>query len=264
MEPKAAIAESTRAERAECWLVLTFSQEAARMRRILALALLLVPSWAWAEPFVLDLPPGTHNLSITVAADGTVSARPLRTVTVGGGPVNPNPPVDPDPMAEFIEEIRKATADALALGGSKTSGAALSAVYSLVGSGVADGSIAPGVAFTAVRAASDKVLAGQPDKDKWTVFRTRVSNSLNALKADGLLETKEQVSGILANIAKGIDKATGQSLDAKALGRATKGEAGAYDTDGKADGILDGIDLAKLIELIKLIIELLKIFGGGF
>ena len=94
--------------------------------KLIVLLLLLTPGLALAEPFVLDLPPGVHNLSITVAADGTVSARPLRTVTVGGKPTDP---VDPDPSPDpFVEEVRKQTAAVLANGGSKTTGAALSAV----------------------------------------------------------------------------------------------------------------------------------------
>jgi hypothetical protein len=223
------------------------------------LAVLLLPSLALAEPFVLDLPPGTHNLTITVAADGTVSARPLRTVTVG--PTKP-PPVDPDPDP-FVEEVRKQTAAVIAAGGSRTTGAALSAVYSLVSGGVADGSIAPDNAFSATKAGTDAIMAAQADRDKWTKWRADISTALNTLQGQGLLTTKEQIAAVLGDISKGLDKATGNTLEPRAVAKIQPGAEFAFDKDGKADGILDGIDLAKLIELIKLIVELLKLFGLG-
>ena len=231
------------------------------MHRLLALLLLALPSLAWARPFVLDLPEGTHDVRIVVGADGSITAVPLQTVIVGGKPTDP---VDPDPSPDpFVEEVRKQTAAVLANGGSKTTGAALSAVYSLVSGGVAEGKIAPGAAFTAVKSATDVVMASQADKDKWTAWRTELAADLNALQSQGLLTTKDQVAGVLGDISKGIDKATGNTLDPLVLGKVRKGAEFAIDTDGTADGILDGIDLVKLIELIKLIMELLKLFGLG-
>ena len=231
------------------------------MHRLLALLLLALPSLAWARPFVLDLPEGTHDVRIVVGADGSITAVPLQTVIVGGKPTDP---VDPDPSPDpFVEEVRKQTAAVLANGGSKTTGAALSAVYSLVSGGVAEGKIAPGAAFTAVKSATDVVMASQADKDKWTAWRTELAADLNALQSQGLLTTKDQVAGVLGDISKGIDKATGNTLDPLVLGKVRKGAEFAIDTDGTADGILDGIDLVKLIEIIKLIMELLKLFGLG-
>ena len=235
------------------------------MRRILLAAILaLAPVAAWAE--VIDTAgakAGTYIL--TIGADGTVAVSgPTKLVRLSD--LKPTDPMDPDPDPSpdpFVEEVRKQTAAVLTNGGSKTTGAALSAVYSLVSGGVADGKIAPGAAFTAVKSATDVVMASQADKDKWTAWRTELAADLNALQSQGLLTTKDQVAGVLGDISKGIDKATGNTLDPLVLGKVRKGAEFAIDTDGTADGILDGIDLVKLIELIKLVMELLKLFGLG-
>ena len=236
-----------------------------RLRRswpTLAAILLLLVSNLHAE--VIDTSgakAGTYIL--TIGADGTVAVSgPTKLVRLSD--LKPTDPVDPDPSPDpFVEEVRKQTAAVLANGGSKTTGAALSAVYSLVSGGVAEGKIAPGAAFTAVKSATDVVMASQADKDKWTAWRTELAADLNALQSQGLLTTKDQVAGVLGDISKGIDKATGNTLDPLVLGKVRKGAEFAIDTDGTADGILDGIDLVKLIELIKLIMELLKLFGLG-
>ena len=235
------------------------------MRRLaLAAVLLLVPTLGLAE--VIDTAgakPGTYIL--TVNADGTVSVSgPTNLVRLKdlGGPTNP-PPVDPD-LSPFAQEVQRQTAAVLQAGGSKTTGAALSAVYSLVSGGVADGSIAPDKAFSATKAGTDAIMAAQADRDKWTKWRTDMSTALNTLQGQGLLTTKEQIAGVLGDISNGLDKATGNTLEPRAVAKIKAADAWAFDTvDGKADGILDGIDLAKLIELIKLVMELLKLFGLG-
>src|SRR5688572_17931893 len=121
------------------------------MRPILGFLLAIAPAVCWAE--VIDTAgakPGTYIL--TVAADGTVSVSgPTNLVRLAdlGGP-NP-PPVDPV-LSPFAQEVQRQTAAVLQAGGSKTTGAALSAVYSLVSEGIADGSIAVDKAFSATKA----------------------------------------------------------------------------------------------------------------
>jgi hypothetical protein len=229
--------------------------------RFLAALLFLCPAFAFAEDVAVlvdSTKPGTFLL--TVEADGSVSVSPLRVVRAG--PPSPKPP-PVDPADPFVEEVRKQTAAVIAAGGSRTTGAALSAVYSLVSGGVADGSIAPDNAFSATKAGTDAIMAAQADRDKWTKWRADISTALNTLQGQGLLTTKEQIAGVLGDISKGLDKATGNTLEPRAVAKIQPGAEFAFDKDGKADGILDGIDLAKLIELIKLIVELLKLFGLG-
>jgi hypothetical protein len=181
----------------------------------------------------------------------------LRTVTVG---LTKPPPVDPDPDP-FVEEVRKQTAEVLQAGGSKTTGAALSAVYSLVSGGVADGSVAPDKAFSATKAGTDAIMAAQADRDKWTKWRADMGAALTTLQGQGLLTTKEQIAGVLGDISKGLDKATGNTLEPRLVAKIPAGAEFAFDVDGKADGILDGINLKELIALIKDIIEILRAFG---
>lgn len=193
--------------------------------------------------------PGTYL--VTVDAQGVVKASPLKVIRVGKPSA---PPVDPPPPTgeTFDQAVTRFTKEALAAGGSKTTGAGLSSVYSLVSSSVGDGSIAPDKAFAAVKRASDSVINTQPDGAKWKAFRDSVGAALTKLAADGKLTTKEQISAALQRIADAMNVATGFT------GNPT--EVATQDPD--TAGILDGIDIAKLIELIKLIMELMKLFGG--
>jgi hypothetical protein len=231
---------------------------------ILAVAVLASISCAADVAVVLDdSKPGTYL--VTIGPDGSVIAVPLRVVRVGAPAPPTNPPPTGTPTA-FETAIKSKTAAVIAAGGSKTTAAGLSAVYSLVSSGVADGSIKPEKAFEAVKAATDAVLAAQADRDKWTSWRIDLAAALMTLRDQGLLTSKEQIAGALKEISQGIDAAVGVKLPtATALGTAAKPVIDTYEQgrDGKADGILDGIDLAKLIELIKLVMELIKLFGGG-
>lgn len=194
--------------------------------------------------------PGTYL--VTVDAAGVVKAVPLAGVVRVGKPSTP--PIDPpphDPTA-FEEAITKLAQAAITSGGSKTTGAALASVYSLVSSGVSDGSIAPDKAFEAVKKASDAVLSIQSDGAKWATFRTDVGKALTALAADGSLATKAQIAAALQSVANGLNAATGFTGQPAAFAK----------LDPKNAGVLDGIDIAKLIELIKLIMELMKLFGA--
>ncbi len=213
--------------------------------------LLALVGFATAEDHAViidDSKPGTFLM--TVDASGGVTVVPLRVTRVG----KPSPPVDPQPHdpTAFEEAITKLAQAALTSGGTKTTGAALSSVYSLVSSGVSDGSIAPDKAFEAVKKATDTVLSIQSDGAKWATFRTEVGKALTALAADGSLTTKAQIAAALQSIANGMNEATGFTGQPAAFARAGVKDA----------GILDGIDIAKLIELIKLIMELMKLFGG--
>jgi hypothetical protein len=190
--------------------------------------------------------PGTYL--VTVDAAGVVSAVPLKVVRVGK-PSTPPPPVEPNkPFESAIQQLAQKALDG---GGSKTTGAALSSVYSLVSSGVSDGSVSPDKAFEAVKKASDTVIAVQPDGAKWATFRTEVGKALTSLAADGSLTTKAQIAAALQSIATGMNKATGFDGSPAELARLDPANA----------GILEGIDIAKLIELIKLIIELIEAFS---
>ena len=192
------------------------------MRRILAALLLLAPAVAWAEPFVLDLPPGVHNLSITVAADGTVSAVPLRTVTVGGKPTNPPPPPDDTPLQSRVKQL---TREAIAAGGKPETAAKLAGVYAVVSGFCLDGTLNPDqVRGTAAKpgfltAATDKALEGVADKDKWTAWRQGVGTEL-ALRHPADAETTgkllgatlHEVSSAIKNHLGGVSAANGEKL----------------------------------------------------
>lgn len=193
--------------------------------------------------------PGSYLL--TIEPDGTVLVNPIRVIRPGQSPT-PQPPVDPlPPLTPFELEIERATKSALSRGGSATTGAALSSVYSLVSVEVAEGRIAPTSALNAISAATNAVLAAQADRESWATWRTDVGGALTTLAQQGALTTKEQYAQALKEVSRGLDRATGNKLSpTQVLNRSPA-----------ALGILDGVDLAKLIELIKLVMELLKLFG---
>lgn len=221
----------------------------------LAALLVLVATVARAEDVVLKgLAPGEYFLKVTVGADGSVSAVPLRTVTLGAPSPSPNPNPNPAPtptaFSQVVQSLTKASLDA---GGTPTTAAALSSVYSLVSAGVKDGSIPSASALPAIKAATDTVMGNVPDKDKWTKWRTDLGVALETLRQQGVLKIPEA----LDEVARGVDLALGRSIDPKQIAGFTPAQIGqAVNTDK----LFENIDLAKLIELIKLILELLKIF----
>lgn len=217
---------------------------------LLLLAVLAAPLASQAADVAVivdDSRPGTYL--VTVAADGSVTANPLRVVRPG---TLPNPPAPP-PATPFVLEVRKQTAAVLAAGGSKTTAAGLSAVYSLVADGVAEGGLDATKSFEAVKTASDMILGSQPDGAKWATFRSDVGKALTALRDGGKLNTKAEIVKAFREIAAGMNLATGFHGDPRSL-------AG---IDPRTAGVLDGINLARIIELIKLVMELLKLFKGG-
>jgi hypothetical protein len=239
-----------------------------RILRVLLVGLLLLPAGHLQADEVAVMidgnKPGSYLL--TVAVDGSVTVNPIRVVRPGQTPTPPDKPDQPPPTP-FELEVERVTNTALAAGASKVTAAALSSVYSLVSVEVAEGRITPANALPAVSAATNAVLAAQADRATWSPWRTSVSGALTTLAQQGALSTKEQYASALKQIATGINSATGVTVDpSDALKQPTSERAiraiqASLERRGQL-GILDGIDLAKLIELIKLVMELLKLFGA--
>lgn len=170
------------------------------------------------------------------------------------GGTTPTDPVDPiDPGDPFVAEVARMTKEVLANGGTATTAAALSTVYSAISDSVRSGAIPVDSAFAANRAGADLVLSRQPDKDKWTAWRNQISEDLTTLVSQGVLATKEQYANVFKDISKGMNSVTGFN------GSVTNPKA-TLQHNPKA-GIFGDIDLAKLIELIRLIMDLIKTFS---
>jgi len=223
------------------------------MPRLLAALLLLLASPLAAEDLTIRGLERGKSYVIEVAADGAVTVNVTRIVSVGGapapGPTDPNPPAG----SPFQQEITRQTKTVIVnQGGSKTTGAALATVYSLVGDKVADGSIPTDQAFGAIKAATNLVLNNADDGPAWDTWRATISATLTKLQQEGSLTTKAQISATFREIAAGMNAATGfkpAMLE------------GPEQAPGK--GILGGIDIDKLIKIIELVMQLLKLFGVG-
>jgi hypothetical protein len=203
---------------------------------------------------------GKHRYEVVVRDGKIVSVLPLEVVRVGQKPTTPPPDVPPptNPTA-FTLQVRDLTKAALDSGGSKTTGAALSSVYSLVADGVAkpdgeSGSISTDRVWGALKQGSDLIIASQADGAKWGALRTELGKLLTTASGNNELVTKAQIAAKLKEVSAGMNMATGFRSDPHSLAKFI---------DPKKAGILDGIDLAKLVELIKLVMELIKLFSGG-
>lgn len=226
----------------------------------LLLILLVLPASLLADEVAVlvdDTKPGTYLL--TVGADGSVSVNPIRVVRPGGNPTPPTTPTEPTALQKTVQTI--ATDTLSKPGATKQTGAGLSAAYSAVSSEIKSGSISvtrpnngdPSDAERALSLALNMVLSrnsSPEDRAAWGHFRDSISVTLTRMANNGDLTTSTQWATTLNDIHKGIDAATGVDIDVGSL----------QATDPSKAGILDGIDLAQIIELIKLILEILKAF----
>lgn len=209
---------------------------------------------------VTKLPDGDYVL--TKKAGVVTGVRPLTLYVPGGPTPNPNPTPAPGPQTPFQAEVQRLTKAALAKGGTETTGAGISSVYSLAADTLDTGKLDVAVAPDAVRRGTTAVVNLQKEQAAWAEFADKLDEAITILRAKGDLKTKEQFSAAFRDVAKGMDSATGFTGNARDVVKLDPSKA----------GILGNIDLAKLIELIKLIMEIIKAFspavgvigGGGF
>ena len=226
----------------------------------LLLLLLVLPASLFADEVAVlvdDTKPGTYLL--TVGADGSVAVNPIRVVRPGNAPSPPDTPTTP---TEWQKTVQTIATDTLAKpGATKQTGAGLSAAYSAVSSEIKAGNISvtrpnngnPSDAERALSMALNMVVArasSPEDRAAWEHFRDSISVTLTRMANNGDLVTAAQWTRTLDDIHNGIDAATGVDINVNSLKA----------TDPAQAGILEGIDLAKIIELIKLILEILKAF----
>ena len=208
------------------------------MRRFAILAALLAPSLAWAKPFVLDLPEGTHDVRIVVGADGSINAVPLQTVVVGKPSPKP-PPVDPVETA-LQARVKVLTREALAAGGDPKTAAKLAGVYALISDLCLDGTVSPDqVRGTPAKpgflsAATDKALEGAADKAHWTAWRQGVGTELALRHPAGAETTKEQLGATLHEVSSAIKNHLGGQV---------------------AAGILDNFKWSEILDLLRPVIK---------
>lgn len=238
---------------------------------LLAACLLAAPfslSFA-AEPTVINPPPGLadgdHHVTITVRGGELVGIRPLKTLTWGSNPSPPTvPPTNPPPgnnPTPFELEIETQARNAIQLGGSLTTGAGFSEVYAIVSDGVSKGTIDHTRCLEAVNLGTAAILSRSADGAKWSTFELTTRNALQTLDARGNFKTKDDYAAALKQVSNGISRATGHKpMGAKllTLDVSTPAKMAAA---VKANGILDGIDFEKLMELILFIVELFKLFA---
>ena len=190
------------------------------------------------------------SYTLEISAAGAVTLTPTTIVTPSGAPApTPAPTPAPAPSA-FQKDVQALTQKALDGGGTKTTGAAISSLYSLVADSVADGSIGTDKAFEAVSKGTNTILVAQNEGAKWTDFRAGLSGKFTALRQEGKMGTAPQFASVFREVSAGMNLATGfndKPVDVLKV-------------DPAKAGVLGGIDFAKLLELLRLILEILKAF----
>lgn len=210
---------------------------------------------SFAEVVLVRVEDSKNATFLITVKDGVVTVNPIKRVITAGTittqpPDNPdNPPPTTEPNKELIAQIKTETQTVLTAGGTKTSGAAIASVYSLVSDKVSKGEIALDKWPAALSQATDAVFIIQQDKAQWKTFRDRLGASLTAIQQRGALDTKEEVASTLKDIATGMNQATGFSAT-RHLDKNARTEK----------GILDGIDIEQIMKLIELILKLLEAF----
>jgi len=218
---------------------------------IAAVAWLALATVCFGQDLVTLEGVGPGSYVLTVGADGSVSLRPTRLIRVGS---NPLPPSDPQPpLSPFATEVRNQATTVLNSGGSPTTAAAISIVYSRTADRVAADSLPLGSIFTALKDATDAVMALQSDRDKWPGFRTALSDALATLQQQGQLTTKEQYVSALRDISRGVADAAGYTPAVQEMVESKNAE----------QPFIGGIDIARLLELLNLILTILERFGGA-
>lgn len=168
---------------------------------------------------------------------------------LNGGPTVP--PLDPPTSPAGLQAVAsKQVTDAIKAGGTSTTAAAISSVYSIVADSVAEGKTTPENALPAVNFLLSGLLPTQADSAKWATFQTELGKAFDTLRQDGVLKTKEQYAKAFKDVAAGINTAIGFNGSLTAPDQQLDPNA----------GILDKIDMAKLMELIKFLLEIWKLF----
>jgi hypothetical protein len=197
---------------------------------------------------------------LTVNADGSMTVVPTPVVKLADlSPSNPGPlpPPTPGPLPPTVAASKLLAEQALAKpGATKQTGAGLSAVYSVVSREINTGGLDPKAATTAIALGVNEVFkkAAPDDKAAWQVYTTSMSRSLTDASVAGDLDTTGKWVVILDDFHKGIDLATGIPIEVTALAS----------TNPDTAGILEGIDLKALIELIHEILKLIETLKGLF
>lgn len=179
--------------------------------------------------------------------------------SVPNPPTNPNPPnpsPNPtEPTDPFELKIAQLTEQVIKNGGTKTTAAGLSSAYSIVADNILSGEIPFDKALTIIPVVTNRVLRDETDKNKWITWKSDISKALQTLQQEGHLSTKEKFASTLKSVCRGMDYVSGFNGD-------TKRPAELHSK--KSAGILGNIDIERLIEIIKFIMELIKLFSGGF
>lgn len=235
--------------------------------KVITLALcLLVATATAAEPAILDtsgVADGKYYYEIVIANGEVTSLRPLTKVLRLSG--NPVPPSDPDPGPDTLPtKVKVLTTTALQSGATPTTALGLASVYSFVGDEVRAGKVPHLSSLQLIKSTTDAVLLTQADGAKWTTWRTEIGNLIALLQQQQKLQTKENYADMLSNISDGLKRAVANTagVDNYQAALSEINTLIAKRDPNVPSNFLGGIDIAKLMELIRLIMELIKIFQG--
>lgn len=155
----------------------------------------------------------------------------------------------PDPTNPLGIAVKNTTTQVIKSGGSATTGAGISSVFSLAAEKI-DTFKTPRDSIEFVKSGIDVILNNVSDKSKWTEWRADITAALVQLDEDGKFKTAADYKYYYSEIKNGMNAATGYNGNLKAPQQIIRA--------GQA--ILDNLDIGKLIELIKLLMQLWEMF----
>lgn len=195
--------------------------------------LFLLPSIATAQVVALDLngkAPGTYYCEVKLAADGTVTAKTIPVITLDGQPTPP--PDEPVKLTVRATAIKTAALKATADPNRDKTAQELAALYDEIAKRVTAGEIkGPDTIAAVAKGAADMLLSQRNSAAAWQPMRDTMTSQWTAAIQEGAKDA--DLAKLLEEVADGLNASV---LNPQA------------------------IDLAMLLEILKIVLELLKPF----
>lgn len=189
----------------------------------------------------------TAGTSTRIAAD--------RVITTGSGPVDPVDPVDPE---SETSKLAKKLADQVS---DEANRAKLSAVFEFLAASVTSELIKPTEASMVMRQTVAATLGDAATREKWKPFSDGMEGEVARYIQNGAFRTKDQVAGFFVDVRDGLDSAGGEAALNRDKRKRRREIVRDFVKRAKEDAGPGGFDIARLLEILKLVLDFLKTIG---
>lgn len=217
---------------------MTFTERVKTVKRLLTFLLLIaITTPLAAQAVILDVSgakPGKYYYQLNVAPGGIVTVSPLSQVIRLTDPTpGPQPQPDPDDLTARALQIKNAALAVTSDDQRGATAAALAALYREIATKIGDGTVKGQEAGAfMVKTGSDMLLTARKSREAWSPVRSLLTQMWSTLAQEGA--TDADYARLLQEAATGL-------------------EASCADEDPQ-------IDIAMIIQIVKLVLELLEKF----